>query len=337
MSEDYGLYNKPISGLFEQPGSPEEWKKIALSEEQIRHYMDFGYVKDIKILNHEQIEVLRDALQKMMNPSSSGNKYFYEYHSNESGNADSVLFHALGAWRVSPVFHDLLWAPAFRIAAYQLIGKSYRLFHDQLFSKPAMHGGVVAWHQDYSYWTWTIPMHHLTAWIALDDATTENGCMYYIPKSHRWGLLEKTGLAGDMESVRQLLTDEQLSDFENKVPVEVKAGYASFHHPLIMHGSYENKSSRSRRATLINVFADGVLSNRDDTDIPSTDNYPRVRKGDPMGGTYYPLLMVPENDIGRPDIIPTIHSVRTNCSGHFMEGLEVSTNLSQSKVTIIRR
>ena len=74
-----------------------------------------------------------------------------------------------------------------------------RFWHDQLFCKPAQHGGVVAWHQDYSYWTRTKPMAHLTCWIGLDDATKDNGCLQYLPGSHRWSLLPITGLAGDME------------------------------------------------------------------------------------------------------------------------------------------
>ncbi|MCH8218990.1 MAG: phytanoyl-CoA dioxygenase family protein [Planctomycetes bacterium] len=306
MSRDYGLDDRPVTELFNQPRSSEEWRSYALSEEQIRHFKDFGFIKDIKVLNDEQVERLRADLQDLVNPSNPGNEFFYEYHSNESEDPDTVLFHALGAWRVSPAFHDILWAPAFRMVAYQLIGKGFRLFHDQLFSKPAKHGAVVAWHQDYSYWTWTSPMNHLTSWIALDDASTENGCMYYIPKSHKWGLLEKTGLAGDMNSVRQVLTDAQVSDFDNRVPIEMKIGHASFHHPLLMHGSYENRSDRSRRATLINVFADGVVSNRDHDNAPGADNYPAVPKGEPMGGTYYPLLLDPQTEIGQLDDIPTV-------------------------------
>jgi ectoine hydroxylase-related dioxygenase (phytanoyl-CoA dioxygenase family) len=309
MHKDYGLDNHPITELFKQPKSDEEWRNYALSEEQIKHYKDYGFVKDIKILNDEQIELLRNDLQKLADPSNPGNEFFYEYNSNESENLDTVLFHALGAWRVSPVFHDILWAPAIRMVAYQLIGKAFRLFHDQLFSKPAKHGSVVAWHQDFSYWTWTSPMNHLTTWIGLDDSNIENGCMYYIPKSHKWGLLEKTDLAGDMDSVHKVLSEDQIRDFDNKIPIEMKKGYASFHHPLIMHGSYENKSDRSRRATLINVFADGVISNRNHDKSSGADNYPQIPKGETMGGTYYPLLMDPENEIDHLDDIPTINTV----------------------------
>ena len=77
------------------------------------------------------------------------------------------------------------------MVAFQLLGTGFRLFHDQLFIKPAKHGSVVAWHQDYSYLTWSTPMSHLTYWMGLDNVDTENGCMYYVPESHRWGLLEK--------------------------------------------------------------------------------------------------------------------------------------------------
>jgi ectoine hydroxylase-related dioxygenase (phytanoyl-CoA dioxygenase family) len=196
------------------------------------------------------------------------------------------------------------------LPAYQLLGKRFRLFHDQLFSKPAKHGGVVAWHQDYSYWTWTQPMAHLTCWIGLDDATEENGCMHYIPGSHRWGLLKKTGLAGDMDSVREVLTPGQIEDFERKCSVVLKQGEASFHHPLMMHGSYENRSDKPRRATVINVLADGVTSNFEGDHTPGTSNFPMLPKGHKMEGNFYPLLFDPAEQLGElTDAIKTINDV----------------------------
>ena len=286
--------------------------QFALKEEQVIQFKELGYLHGIKVLNSEQIKALSEELHEMVDPDHEGNEFFYEYHSNESEDPETAIFHALGAWRVRPTFHDVLWNPAFTMAAYQLLGKNFRLFHDQLFSKPAKHGGVVAWHQDFSYWTWTEPMSHLTCWIGLDDVDKENGCMYYIPNSHRWGLLEKESLTGDMDAIREKLTESQVADFDKKIPVEMKAGEASFHHPLLMHGSYENNSERGRRATIINVFSDGVVSNREDdgSNAPGADNYPRITKGEKMGGTYYPLLIRAEESFGELiDRVPTIDSV----------------------------
>ena len=91
-------------------------------------------------------------------------------------------------------------------ASQLLGGRGVRFWHDQLFCKPAHHGGVVAWHQDYSYWTRTVEMQHLTCWCGLDDATEENGCLQYVPGSHRWGLLEKPALAGAMDGLLGMLS-----------------------------------------------------------------------------------------------------------------------------------
>jgi len=312
MSTDLGLHSDLLTNLFPSPNTPEEWLDYALEEEQVIQFRELGYLHGIRVLGSEQIASLRDELNEMIDPEHEGNEYFYEYHSNESENPDTAIFHALGAWRVRPAFHDVLWSPAFTMAAYQLLGKDFRLFHDQLFSKPARHGGVVAWHQDFSYWTWTAPMSHLTCWIGLDDVDKGNGCMYYIPRSHHWGLLEKESLTGDMDAIREKLSESQVSDFDKKVPVEMKAGEASFHHPLLMHGSYENNSERGRRATIINVFSDGVVSNREDdgSNAPGADNYPRVDKGETMRGSYYPLLMKAQESLGELiDEVPTIESV----------------------------
>jgi ectoine hydroxylase-related dioxygenase (phytanoyl-CoA dioxygenase family) len=199
------------------------------------------------------------------------------------------LFHALGAWRIKPSFHDLLWHPAFTVPASQLLGGAVRFWHDQLFCKPAQHGGVVAWHQDYSYWTRTEPMAHLTCWIGLDDSTRENGCVHYVPGSHRWELLPITVLAGDMYAIQSVLTPEQSARFQ-PVAIELKKGEASFHHPLMIHGSYENRTNQPRRATVINVFRDGIISN---TNTPLLRGVPVVGKGQKVEGKFFPLLYNP--------------------------------------------
>jgi ectoine hydroxylase-related dioxygenase (phytanoyl-CoA dioxygenase family) len=309
MPRDYGRTHEPVTELFPRPTSAAQWASHAISAEQLRHFRDHGYISGIRLLDDTQVEMLRAELAELTRPDHVGREHFYEYHSDESAAADTVLFHALGAWRVRPAFHDLLWNPAFLVPAYQLLGSGFRLFHDQLFSKPARHGGVVAWHQDYSYWTWTVPMAHLTCWIALDDVDESNGCLFYIPGSHRWGLVEKTALAGNMEAVRERLSLQQRADFDQKTPMLLRRGEASFHHPLLMHGSFTNGSERPRRATVINVLADGVCSNMDAAHAPGAANYPAVPKGEPMGGPYYPLLFDPAALSRLTAPLPTIDSV----------------------------
>jgi ectoine hydroxylase-related dioxygenase (phytanoyl-CoA dioxygenase family) len=289
MLNDLSLLHKHITALFKRPSDSEGWNRYRLSGDQIDFFHANGYLSGIRLLNDEQIEVLRKELAELIDPYRPGHELFYEFHSNESTDASMVLFHALGAWRIAPGFHDLLWNPAFLMPASQLIGGAVRFWHDQLFCKPANHGGVVAWHQDYSYWTRTQPMAHLSCWIGLDDSTRENGCVHYVPGSHRWDLLPITGLANDMHAIESVLNDEQKEQFK-PVAIELKAGEASFHHPLMVHGSYENRSDRPRRGAVINVFRDGVRSANE----PLLEGVPRIPAGEKIDGQFFPFLFDPE-------------------------------------------
>jgi len=289
MWNDLSLQHKPITQLFDSPCNTADWHKYRLSQEQVNFFHANGYLAGIRILNDEQVEVLRAELAQLIDPNHPGHQLFYEFHSNESTQPSTVLLHALGAWRITPGFHDLLWNPAVLMPASQLLGSAVRFWHDQLFCKPAHHGGVVAWHQDYSYWTRTQPMAHLSCWIGLDDSTRENGCVHYVPGSHRWNLLPITGLANDMRAIEAVLSEEQRQQFR-PIPIELKAGESSFHHPLMVHGSYENRSDRPRRGAVINVFRDGVSSASNN---PLLEGVPPIAAGEKMNGQFFPLLFDP--------------------------------------------
>jgi len=289
---DLAAIHQPIGDLFPRPDPSDAsaWIKWRLSEDQVAHFHEHGYVAGIRLLDDAQVDALRAELQEWFDPNHRGRHLWYEYHTNESSDPNTVLFHALGAWRIKPGFHDLLWNPAFVVPAAQLLGGPVRFWHDQLFCKPARDGGVVAWHQDYSYWTRTVPMAHLTCWIGLDDSTQANGCLQYIPGSHRWNLLPITGLAGDMNAIRQVLTDDQWQRLNQPVAIELQKGEAAFHHPLLIHGSFGNRSDRPRRAVVLNVVRDGVTSA---TDQPLLEGVPPVPRGQPLGGRFFPLLYTP--------------------------------------------
>jgi len=286
MIKDWSSEHRPAGVLFDSADVAKMLKRYRIAEEDIRFFHENGYLKGVRILDDEQVEILRSELARLMKADNEDLSLFYEYNSNESADPNLTLFHALGAWRVSPAFHDLLWHPAFTVPASQLLGGSVRFWHDQLFCKPARHGGVVAWHQDYSYWTRTKPISHLTCWIALDDVSEENGCLQYVPGSHRWPLLPITGIAGDMNAIQTVLSDEQKKQFK-PAAVELKKGECSFHHPLLVHGSYENSTTGPRRAAVLNVMRDGVCSGSTDELLAGV---PPIAPGEKMEGRFFPML-----------------------------------------------
>ena len=289
--KDLSTVHELVSDIFKWPATAAEWEEYKLSDEQVDFFNENGFLSGIKLLDEKQIGIIRNELAQIADPKHEGHELFYEFHSNESTDPSTILFHALGEWRITEGLHDVLWNPRFLVAASQLLGNvPVRFWHDQIFWKPPKKGGVVAWHQDYSYWTRTKPVAHLTCWCGLDDSTKENGCLQYIAGSHQWGLLPKTVLAGDIAGIKAYLNDEQKKQFEHPLYAEVKAGEAIFHHPLTLHGSGENKSDKPRRAFVINAFADGVIS---DSNEPLLEGVPVVPKGEKMQGQFFPLLYDP--------------------------------------------
>jgi hypothetical protein len=136
MVKDLSKHHEPVSDFLRVPASAAEWEQCRLSDEQVEFFHENGYLKGIRMLDDEQVEVLRGELSQIMDPEHPGRGLWYEYHSNESKDPNTVLFHALGAWRIAPGFHDLLWNPRFTVPASQLLGGAVRLWHDQLFCKP---------------------------------------------------------------------------------------------------------------------------------------------------------------------------------------------------------
>jgi ectoine hydroxylase-related dioxygenase (phytanoyl-CoA dioxygenase family) len=293
MIEDLSQYHSPITDLFPRESG---WDRYRLTEEQVGFYREHGYLAGIKVLNEDQLEVLRRELAELVDAVHPGHELFYEFNANESADPDRILFHALGAWRITPGLHDLLWHPAFDVPAAQLLDGPVRFWHDQIFYKPAHHGGVVIWHQDYSYWTRTVPVAHLSCWIGLDDSTRANGCLHYVPGSHRWPLLPRTSFANQMDAILDWLTPAQREEFK-PVPIELKAGECSFHHPMMVHGSYANETPRPRRAVVINAFRDGVTSA---SDAPLLEGVPPIPSGHKIDGQFFPLLFAPQRGTNLP-------------------------------------
>ena len=292
MKTDLSTVSRPINKVCNlTDASPERFR---LTNGQVESFHKQGFVVGNEPLAEEFVDLLCAELDYLISADNTSNPLWHECQVNECDNGTDVLFHALGAWRIAESFHDLLWQPAVTIPATQLLNADVRFWHDQLFYKPPNHGGGVAWHQDYSYWTRTSPMAHLTCWVALEDATIANGCLHYIAGSNHWELLPITGLAGDMQSIERALTPEQFDALKEPLPIELHRGQMVFHHPLTVHGSFQNTTERSRPGAVINMLADGVVSNSTE---PLLTGIPPVAVGEPVVGQFFPLLRRLDNSL----------------------------------------
>src|SRR5450432_2992981 len=115
--KDLSLSHQLVSDLFRWPDTKTGWKQYELGEEKIDFFRKNGFVSGIKLLDEEQVERIRKELTEIADPQHPGHRLFYEFHSNESTDPSTILFHALGAWRITPGLHDVLWNPRFLVAA----------------------------------------------------------------------------------------------------------------------------------------------------------------------------------------------------------------------------
>ncbi|SVC07493.1 uncharacterized protein METZ01_LOCUS260347 [marine metagenome] len=120
-----------------------------------------------------------------------------------------------------------------------LIGPDLKIYVDQTLCKPPRVGSAKPPHQDSAYWTNIDPPNLVICWMALDDATEDNGCMRFIPGSHKAGVTEHKHL----EDFR---VEDADFDYGREAAVPLKAGGCSFHHSLALHRTDVNSSSERR-------------------------------------------------------------------------------------------
>src|SRR5262245_31503687 len=128
MIRDLSVEHQPVSSLF-PPVNDRMMAEYELHPKQIDFFNEYGYLSGVRILSDEQVERLTQELASLLDASPEERGLFYEYNSNESSDPSHVLFHALGAWRIAPGFHDLLWHPGVTVPAAQLLGGSVRFWH----------------------------------------------------------------------------------------------------------------------------------------------------------------------------------------------------------------
>ena len=128
----------------------------------------------------------------------------------------------------------------------QVIGPDIILWNSSFFAKPAVNGKKTPWHQDGEYWPLR-PLATCTVWLAIDEATVENGCLKFMPGSHKRKALRphRTNKDPNFTLHQELLESEY--DDDKAVPLELEAGQMSLHDVYLLHGSEANDSGKPRR------------------------------------------------------------------------------------------
>ena len=147
--------------------------------------------------------------------------------------------------RLLPSFDRLIRHPRLIAAVSQILGPDLLVWGSGLFIKEPNTTSYVSWHQDLFYWGLD-EVHEVTAWVALSPATTESGCMRFVPGSHRKRLVPHV----DSFARDNLLTRGQEIavevDESSAVDVVLKPGQASLHHGYLFHSSAPNRTGRRR-------------------------------------------------------------------------------------------
>lgn len=135
----------------------------------------------------------------------------------------------------------------------QIAGEDLILWGTTLFGKPAYTGKATAWHQDGDYYP-IEPLETITVWIALDDSSRENGCMRYIPGSHKERRLFPHHWDDDPDLNLRQVIDEEYSPENQARDIELKAGQLSIHDIYLVHGSRANTSPRRRAGFVLRIM-----------------------------------------------------------------------------------
>lgn len=145
----------------------------------------------------------------------------------------------------------------------QLIGQDIALWNSSFFAKPALNGQRTPWHQDGKFWP-IRPLATCTAWLAVDDATIENGCLRIIRGSHKDRAIKAHNALGDDAEVT-LFEELDPSTYEeaDAVDLVLKAGQISLHDVFLLHGSEANASPNPRRGLTMRFMPTTSLFDRE--------------------------------------------------------------------------
>lgn len=247
--------------------------KYLLTEEKINYYQENGFVVIEDFLSQEELEDWRSKIMSAIRERAGKKMPGKDIKVGEDDgiNEDTEYFgkvfdQLINLWQTDEEVRKLMMDERIGRMAADLAGvDGIRIWHDQaLFKRPW--ANPTAWHLDTPFWSFS-DRKALSIWIALDDATLENGCLYFMPGSFHSTTFENVSIGKNMDGIFQVYP--QFANIAS-VAAPMKAGSCSFHNGLTVHGAGANMTKGFRRAMTCAYMPDGNVFNGKANVLPDT-------------------------------------------------------------------
>ena len=221
-----------------------------VTQAQIDSYQENGFVVFDDFLTPDELETWREAVDEAVGNRKDQKLVVEGADADDdrwkAGDSyyDYVFVQRINLWKDSPAVRKLILDPRIgRMAALLSGTEGMRVWHDQALIKQPW-ANPTAWHLDNPYWSF-YSRNSTSIWVALDDATYQNGCLYFLAGSHKQTTYDNVGITENMADIFRVYPD-----FVNlpSVAAPMKAGSCSFHNALIVHGAGANMTGGWRRA-----------------------------------------------------------------------------------------
>ena len=253
-----------------------------LVPEQIDFYKENGYIVIEDFLNAQELghwrESVTEALKERNGQKMPGKSIKVGEDDGINKEADyfkNVFDQLLNLWQTNDKVKGLMLDENIGKMAAQLSGADgIRIWHDQALIKRPW-ANPTAWHLDTPFWSFS-DRKALSIWVALDDVTLENGCMFFIPGSYKETTFESPQIGKNLGDIFTVYPQFMHS---KSVPAVMKAGSCSFHNGLTIHGAHANMTPGFRRAMTCAYMPDGNVFNGQPNILPD-DYLQKIKVGD---------------------------------------------------------
>lgn len=227
---------------------------MSIAETDVAHYRSRGYLVVERVLDHDTVRALIDEGTQLCRGARGEVDRLDPVSPSDSDEAVLARYMVCPmAHKASPLYRATMADASLVAVLRKLIGPNVKGVHSQLYLKHAGAPGS-AWHQDEMFLP-TRDRSLLTAWIALDPATIENGCLRFLPGSHRSGVLWPLRRHNDPELDRAEEAHGFPDPVDQAVTIELAPGSVVFFNGYLLHGSFPNRSTARFRRSLLFVYA----------------------------------------------------------------------------------